>query len=96
MKNKIKWILLVGLAVLLIMPFSACFKPAPTMSSQQVAAIIALQAVPSLDTYLQQEGQQPTNSPVAAQGEWVATEKSRGEWEIKGQLVVKYPQGDRT
>ena len=96
MKNKIIWVLLVSLAVLLIASISACSKPPPTMSSQQVAATIALNAVPSLDYYLQQEGQQPTSSQATAMGEWIATEKSRGEWEIKGQLIVKYPQGDRT
>ena len=96
MKINMKWFIPVILAILLIVTFPACSKPAPTMSSEQVAAIIALQAVPSLDSYLQQEGQQPTNSQVVAQGEWRATEKTRGEWEIKGQLIVKYPQGDRT
>lgn len=97
MRSSVKWLCLVGLLIVLPALFPACTSSAPRtrFTDQQVAVLIAATAVPSIDYYLKQNGQQPLGCPLGATGNWTATYGEGALWTVKGQILVRCPSEDK-
>ena len=101
MKIRANQLFLVCLLAMLLASLPACTlftgtsAPRTALSNQQAAAIIAVNAVPSINYYLKEAGQSPINYPVSATGEWNAVYRDDGTWRVEGQVVAKYPSGDK-
>jgi len=102
MKRRVKWLSLFCLLAMLLALLPGCNAlsgitgPSTSLTDQQAAAIVAFAAAPYLDSYLEQAGKSPTNYPVTATGDWGAVYAGERTWKVEGQVLVYYPDGEKT
>jgi len=102
MSSKIRKFYVVALLVILLGLILACaltscsFGPKSRLTEQQVVAFIAYSGVPYLDQYLVESGKEAVNTQATAGGDWNAVFGDDKVWTVKGQVTVRYPDGDKT
>ena len=102
MSSKVRKFHVVALLVILLGLISACaltscaFGPKSRLTEQQVVAFIAYSGVPYLDQYLKESGKEATNAQATAGGDWNTVFGDDKVWSVKGQVTVRYPDGDKT
>ncbi|MFC1930140.1 hypothetical protein ACFLW6_04730 [Chloroflexota bacterium] len=94
MNRRFKWYLLLYLVIALLILLPACGSKA-TLINQQVVVIISVSAAPAIDRYLEQNGQTPLKSLVAASGDWDAVYAGDGIWRVNGTVTVGYPNPEK-
>ena len=100
MRSKVKWLLIISLVALLVVPSLGCgflqaLTTPPALNSVLAAAVIQISGVPYIDQYYKEAvGEEAAQASgdiglVTATGEWVANYQGKGKWVIRGSVITK-------